>query len=235
MPSATQQVNKELEVIKVETAPIIARAKALAVEDAQSYAVADSFLSRLVDARKMAKARIGRILDPIKEALKEAQGLFKEIDSPLEQAEIVVRTRMRDFKLEEARQARLEEEKREAAAEELRRQAAAKALAESKAKTAQMKEKLAAQRAELESKADVAAAAPMPVMVKAAGSTTRTVKVPQVRDLKALLGGLYADKVPSEIIEINLTTIRRFYKEQPAWVATLPGIEMVDDIQIVKR
>src|SRR5690348_7955651 len=197
MPSATQQVNKELEVIKVETAPIIARAKALAVADAQSYAVADSFLSRLVDARKMAKARIGRILDPIKEALKEAQGLFKEIDSPLEQAEIVVRTRMRDFKLEEARQARLEEEKREAAAEELRRQAAAKALAEAKAKTAQMKEKLAAQRAELESKADVAAAAPMPVMVKAAGSTTRTVKVPQVRDLKALLGGLYADKVPS--------------------------------------
>lgn len=141
MPSATQQVNKELEVIKVETAPTIARAKALAVEDAQSYAVADSFLSRLVDARKMAKARIGRILDPIKEALKEAQGLFKEIDSPLEQAEIVVRTRMRDFKLEEARQARIEEEKREAAAEELRRQAAAKALAEAKAKTAQMKEK----------------------------------------------------------------------------------------------
>lgn len=235
MPTLTPQLNKELELVRQETAPVIARAASLTVESAQDYAVADSFLTKLVDARKRIKTRLAKIIDPIKEALKEAQSLLKEADTPLEQSELLVRQRMRDFKLEEAQQARLEEQKRLDAAADLQRQADAKALAESKATTQQMKDKLAAQRADLEAQATVTAAAPAPTLAKAVGSTTRTIKVPVVKDMKVVLAAIVAGKIPLEVAEINFGVIRAHYRSLPSWVAKWPGIEMQDDIQIVKK
>lgn len=235
MPTVTPQLSKELEVIKTETAPVIARAATLVVQNAQDYAIADSFLDRLVGARKSIKARLAKIIDPIKEALDQAKSLLKEADGPLEQSEILIRGRMREFKLEEARQARIEEEKRYAAEEKLRQEVAAKALAESKAKTQQMRDKLAAQRAELEAQADVAAAAPAQQTVKAVGSTTRTVRVPKITDKNALIAAVAAGKASRVILDVNMPELKALYKAHPEEVSKWPGIEWIDDIQIVKR
>lgn len=235
VPPALPQLSKELEIIKKDSAPVLARAATLVVEDAQSYAIADSFLSRIVTTRKAIKLRLAKIIDPIKEALKEAKGLLDEADGPLELAEQDVRGKMKDFKLEEARQARIEEQKREEAAEELRRQANAKLLAEQKAKTQQMRDKLAAQRAELETKADVAAAAPAPEVVRAVGSTTRTVKVPRVTDMNAIISAVAAGRASRAILDVNMVALKALYKTHPEEVSKWPGIEWIDDIQIVKR
>jgi len=241
LPTVTQQLNKELEVIKVETAPVISRANSLKVADPQSYALADSFLSKLVAARKTVKTRLARIIDPIKDALKEAQSLLKEVDAPLETAELTVRGRMRDYKLEEARLENLAKIQRDLDAARLRREADAKALAESKAKTQQMRDKLAAQRAELETQADVAQTAPSPQLATSAKTGTRTVKVPKVTDIYALLEAIGSQRlyggqpIPIELVVVSMSAIKQLYKLSPGRVEKWPGIEMIDDIQIVHR
>lgn len=211
------------------------RATNLIVMDPGTFAIADSLLTKLVEARKTIKAKFAKVIDPLKQALDEARSFFSEVDAPLAEAEGVIRGRMKGYKIEEARLARLEDEKRLAAADELRRQAEEKAIAESRAKTQAMKDRLAKERAELETKADVAQAAPAHTLVRAVGSTTRTVKVPQITDPRSVLLGILAKKIPLDIIEFDLTAIKAYYKRDPAGVAEWPGINWIEDIQIVHQ
>lgn len=235
MPTVTQQLSTELEIVKRETAPIISRTETLEVTDPQSYAVADSLLTKIVTTRKTIKTRLSKILDPLKEALKQAQSLLSEVDTPLSEAESTIRGSMKDYKLEEAGQANLAARKREEEAAELRRQADLKKLAESKAKTQQMRDKLAAQRAELETKADVTEVAPAPALVKAAGSTTRTVKVPIVIDECAFIKAVASGLIPPDTLSFHMVNIKAHCKSRPDLVAKWPGLDIIDDIQIVHQ
>ena len=243
------QLNKELQVIRTEMSPVIKRAEALMVNDAQSYAIADTFLGKIVDARKSIKTRLGKFMNPLKEAVdkakesyKQAQSFHAEVDSPLEQAELVVRDRMKQFKIEEARQARLEEQRREQEEQRLRAEAARAQQAEDKAKTQQMRDRLAAKRAELETQADLAQAAPAAVPVKAVGSTTRTVRIPTVVNKAMFIRALAAGEVLvagvpmfETLLDIDQTALKQLFKAYPDKVAKWPGIESVDDIQIVHK
>ena len=239
-------LDKELAVIRSETAPTIKQAASLKITDAQSYALADVFLGRLVTARKQIKARLSRFLDPLKEAVDKAQEAFREaqdfqeeVDAPLAQAENTVRAEMRGYQIEQARIKREQEEAAQAEARRLEEAAAKKRLEESKARTQQMRERLAAQRAALETEAAAAAAVPVAAPVKAAGSNTRTTRTPQVVDLAAFLKGWgkaeTKDIALSDIIEVNSAHLKAVYKVYPEMVASWPGVKIVEDIQIVHR
>lgn len=233
MNNPKQQLSKELEVIKLETAPVVTQASALLIQTPQQYALADSLLSKIVTARKGIKTRLSKILDPLKEALKEMQGLMGEVDNPLATAEITVRERMKGFKMEELRQEQERLRLKQAEEDRLRREARAKEEAAAKAKTDTMKKRLEAQAAELETKADLVDAAPITAPVKVAHSSTRTVKVAVVEDLGAVLQGVLAGEIPEEVVAVDLTRVRAYLKAQPLYVAKWPGIKIVDDIQVV--
>lgn len=244
-----KQLNTTIRAIKVETAPVISRATALEVVDAQSYADADSLLGRVIAARKTLKERLGAFLNPLADAvksaqtaLKEAKGFHEEAESPLVQAEMVIRDKMKQYMLDEAKNAARREQEREAEAEKLREEADKKRLAEMKAKTQAMKDRLAAQRAELETKADLATAAPVMITPKTAHSTSRRVLSPQVVNMTVFLRALLAGEiqiggtVPLEtLLTVDMTALRALYKISPEAVAKWPGVEIKEDIQIVSR
>lgn len=236
MATLTPQLNQELVTIKEESAPVIRMARELHIISPATFAHADSVLDQIVDRRKFWKLRVDKILGPLKEALDQTKGLFKEADGPLDQAEIIVRSKMRDYKLEESRLAREEEDKRYVAQQKLEAEADAKRLAESKAKTEAMRKRLADQRQELEAKAAQTAAVPMSMPVQVANSTTRTDYKP-VASWPEVLKGLADGSVPLEAVSLflNVLYIKRMHKAYPGTVATWSGITMVEDVQIVKR
>jgi hypothetical protein len=221
--------------VAISTAPVILRAKALTVTDAPSYAQADALLLRLRDARKQVKARIATVLDPINQARAAILALSHDLDDPLEAAEQRIRVGMQEFKRLEMRQAQEAERKRQAEEEALRMEAADKHMRELAAKTEPMRQRLAAQRAELEEKADNVVAAPVLPPVKAAHSSTRTVRKWRVTDEVALLraaADLDSD-VPENAMMADPAILNQWLKEYPEELAKWPGIEIFDDIVIV--
>lgn len=221
--------------VAISTAPVILRAKALQVTDAPSYALADALLSRLRDARKQVKARIATVLDPINQARAAILTLSHDLDDPLEAAELRIRTGMQEFKRLEMRQAQEAERRRQEEEEALRKEAADKHMKQLAAKTEPMRQRLAAQRAELEEKADNVVAAPVLPPVKAAHSSTRTVKKWRVTNEIALLREA-ADpegSVPENVMMVDPSILNQWLKEAPEVLATWPGVELYDDVVIV--
>lgn len=196
-----------------------------------NYLVLDAMLGRIQAARKRWSARIGKIIDPLWEALQSGRGLKNEVDKPLEVLEVQVKGVMKSLKIEERRRitAAAEEEDR------LRNEAAEQEARELAAKTPQMKARLAAKRQELETKADTQSEAQIPVM--AGASTTRTVKKWRVIDQAAFIKGLAAGKIPAMAITVNTVGINQIFKSVGGHdaVAAYPGVEVYDDIDIVGR
>lgn len=231
--------------------PLQAAIATLAVVDEDSYLVADAMLGKIQQARKRWSARIGKIIDPLWEALKSGRELKNEVDKPLEALELGVKDAMRTFKLAEQKriQAALDEEAR------LRDLAEQKERLEAAAKTQPMKDRLRQAREDLEAKAEEAVEKQSPVL--AISSSTRTVRKWRFRDdgstgeeVSGLPNGFrefviaaaeqiqqpagrYRNLPP--LYEFLLPNSPHFRKYELNQIETWPGVEGYDDVIISGR
>ena len=240
MSTTTVELAKARQEILVSTKPILAQVETLTVTDAPSYALADALLAKIRSARKVWTDRVGKILDPLNAALKEARGLRNEIDNPLETAENHLRVAMQQFKIAEAAQAERERRVREAEEAKIQLQLKLKQAQAEAARTAPMRAKLEAQAAQLEVKQAEVAAAPIATPVQVSNSATRTIRKVRVVDIGALIKGIaFAGSlpggIPSDVLMVNTVFLNEYYRTHKGEVEHWPGVETYDDIQIVGR
>lgn len=214
--------------------PISTQIKKLEVTTPEAFAQADMYLSRIVQERKILKARVRLILDPIETARKELLTFRDELDNPWADAELAVRDGMKEFK----RQELLEELK--AAAEANRKAAESRRLAaEADRKAEQLqasaaRDRLQARAEELRVRADVQETARPVITTKVAGSTTRALVVAEVKDRKAFLAAVISGLIPDDVIDINQNILDRYARQDRATVESWPGVKVTDDVTIVK-
>lgn len=211
--------------------PLQAAISTLKVVDEDSYLVADAMLGKIQHARKRWAARIGKIIDPMWEALKSGRELKNEVDKPLEQLELSVKSAMKTFKLNEQRQiqAALDEEAR------LRDLAAQKERLETVAKTQPMKERLRQARESLEEQAEEQVAKQTPVL--AMSSSPRTVRKWRITNRTAFLLGVINGIIPPQMVEVNTVEVNRLHRQSllQDQVEAWPGVEGYDDVVIAGR
>src|SRR3990167_2647018 len=149
----------------------------------------------------------------------------------------MVRAKMQDYKREEARQLAEAQRAADAATAKLTQQLEEAEETAQSARTAQMRERLAAKRDQLATAIEEVAAE-VPEATTAAGSTTRTVTRWKLADmengLETVLRGVLAGKIPAAAITLNEVYINRKMTE-PETVASWPGFEVYEDVVIVRR
>lgn len=207
----------------------------ITVTSDEGYHAADALLARIHDALRTWDTRMEALLAPLRDAKQKADALKRDVRQPLELAEQRVRQAMQAYK--QAETARLEQ-----AARDHERQSAAVtrqlddlATREVQARTAKLRERLAAQREALEATVDTAP--PAPAAVTAAHSTTRTLTRWRVTvSMEDLIGLIAQGRLPAErILTLNEAAITRTFRENPAIVAAWPGFEVYDEVIIVGR
>lgn len=214
---------------------VLSQLDGLQVVTATDYAFADALLTRIRTAKIAVGDKLNPIIRPIYEGLEALYALKRELEKPLDDGERLVKAKMKEYKLEEARQIRAADEERQRAAEKLREQAEEKERKEALAKTAQMRDRLAAQRIALERKAEEVEEAEVDGPVKAAGSRTRTVTTWRLTDKMTFLLGAIEGTIPLDAVSIVQPVITKALRDNPKLVASWPGIEIVEDVQIVGR
>lgn len=234
LPAVAQKTRQEVQTL---TSPLLARIATLQVTDAPSYAIADSLLARIREARKTVEAKLSGIIDPINEARKAALELKHSLDDPLQDAEATVRAQMREFKMEEHRKTLEIERVAREEADRLRKAAEEKQRKAEQARTQALRNRLEAQGAELELKAAEAEVVPIQAPVRAANSGVRVTKKWRVKDFGELLRAAANpdSDVPEDVLVVDTILVNRYFKEHPEVVASWPGIEIYDDIGIVGR
>lgn len=233
------KIDSELALARREAAAatqvILPKIDALIVDSAIKFAQADSYLSSVRALRKKFKGLVDDILKPLNVARNAALALGHELDDPLEIAEDKIRLGMQEFKRKELAAQRAEEQRQQEEAQRLRLEASRKEAAEVKARTEKMREKLAAQRIELETQAAVVEATPIAPTVQVKNSGTRVTKKPVVKDMLQLLKGIVAGGVPLEMVTVSVVDLRAYYRQMPDEVAKWPGVDIIEDVQIVGR
>ncbi len=223
--------------------PLKSSVTALTVKTAQDYEGASTLLSRIKGAKESWLGRINPIIEPIRAGLDLLYGLRKDIVDPLDELELSVKKSMKEFKVEEACQIAAAAEVKAANERELARQAAEKEERESRAKTQQLRDRLAGQRAELEQKLATSQATAAPTPIKVSGSGSRTVRKWRVnpRNPAAMLALLdyimgYKAEDLTALVSIDSTQMDAYFKLcKPDVGEWLPGIEVYDDINITGR
>lgn len=235
--------------------PLKLAAKNLVVKTPEQYAEADSLLTRIKGAKKSWTERINPIIEPIRAGLDLLYGLRSDIVTPLEELEKQVKDSMKAFKVEEAKQLRMAEEVRAKELEDLRRAAIEKEAREAVARTKQLRERLAAQRAVLEQSLATKEQEAPPEPIKAAGSGTRTVRKWKVVDMIRLIDHISdkywavtdvqvdsAERGTQEdltaLLTVDTTQMDAYFRLSKPDVGVgnwLPGVEVWDDIVIAGR
>lgn len=256
MPTAQQPSTA---VAKLSTQDITAKvgAKTLAVSLAQEvselkvttnseYAYADSLLGRVRTAQKSWGGVWARIqeksIKPLRASLEGLYEVNREIEKPLTDLEESIKKLMKSYKMAEAKRLNDEAAAKAAEVRRLQAEADAKAAAALNAKTAQMRGKLEAARIKLETQAAAVQEEEVDVPVLGVDSGTR--KVPAWRlvyddehgsHLAEFLLAIINGTVPADAVLLNDKFINARFKAKPEEVASWPGIEVYDDIQIVGR
>jgi hypothetical protein len=231
-PTTLARVRKETLALAT---PLRSAVDDLEVTTEEEYQIADGYLSRIADAQRAVKAKIDPITKPVEQSIKllkqsidAAKKLEKEALAPLQALEAGVKSKMRDFKIEETRRLRESEAERlrieNEIAEQLRREEQAR-TAPMRARAAQKREELEQQYVEQET----------PTKVMAASSSARVSRKPAILSLKAFLKGIADGFVPEECIEVKPGVLQRYYKDDPEGVESWPGVQIVDDVVIAKR
>lgn len=215
--------------------PIVGMTASLIIVDNTSYAVADSLLKRVREARKVAEKRLNTIIDPIRSGLDSLYALRTELTSPLNKAEEDIKGKMKTFQLEEINRAEKEQQIKEREAEKARQEAA---KLEEKAALATRK----SVKSVLESKADLALEKALEVEAqivapppRGVSSSVRKVRKATVTNLLELVQAVASGEVPLDILTPDLVMLRSYYKSDPEVVAGWPGVEIVEDVSIVGR
>ena len=193
----------DIQVIEQEQKDLVTQAKSIIIKTQPQYIGASDFLKRV----KTLYAKISETFDPIIEAAhkthKEAVGQKKNLVSPIEEAERIVKMAMIDYKDEQDRIARAEQERLNKEAE--RKQA------ELQRKAEEAREKGQESKAEkLEEKAQVTVA---PVVASKAekieGISYREKWYAVVNDPMALVIAIAKGKAPITFIEPNMTALNK--------------------------
>jgi len=214
--------------------PTLASAvEALTVTTPAEYQEADGLLGMVQEARRSWAAKFEPVIRPIRQGLDALYALVREPDQVLAGYEAAIKGKQKKYKLEEARQAR--ELADQQAAEQARIQAELDRVAQ-KAETAtgSTKTRLQARREALEAESEQVAAEEV-IPVRAAHSTTRTVKKWRVTDIKIVVAGVKAKVIPPEVLTIDTRAVEEVFKSDSETVASWPGFELFDDITIVGR
>lgn len=214
--------------------PLRGLADTLVIETEEDYIAADGDLQRISKARRWWDAKANEIISPARKVLDLLYDLRNEFSKPLEADEKTIKGKMVDFKTRERNQLRIAEEKRQEDIRKTRELAEEKERKAAAARTKPMQTKLAIQAAELQQVVAMQEVAGPAEEVKAEGSSVRSKKVAQVKDLKAMLAGIISGEIPDDIISINQTELNTAYRLEAAIVAAWPGIEIVDEITIAR-
>lgn len=239
MPKVTQpQPNNQLEHIKQGAAAqqaMLQMAKTVIITDAASFAKADLALSRLTDQFNHFDASFSEILDPLNAARLATNKVKKEVMDPWQLAIEFVTGRMKAYKMEEARLAREEEIRVQIESRKLLEEAERKERQAENAKSEAVRKRLEKAKEVLEEQAREVVAVPIAAPVRVENSTTRKVKAWKLTGMPDLVEAVMACRVPMEALRVDDVWMNRKLKESPDEVAVYPGIEVYEDIQIVRR
>lgn len=242
VPPSAIQARRESTLI---SSSITGRVDSLEVLDDSSFAVADSYLVLLHNAQVRIEEKFSTALSPAKETLdaakrthKAIQDLMNEALQHIQDSQASLRSRMKEYRTLEAR--RIELERRDRGIQERKAQQELEALQrkEGAAKTEAMRSRIASQREQLELQtAEKLVTRPEAVPVRVAGSTTRTVKKWRVTDIVALTRAALdpASPVPQSILGVDREALDYCFRTGQSAVEKWPGVEVYDDIQIVRR
>lgn len=222
-------IKTKVEGIKL-ISPLATEVEGLSIVTADDLQGADEILAGIQAARKTWKAKMEKILAPLRSAKSEADALNREVDRPLEQLEAQVKSKIRDYRLEESRQIAEARRVQEAAEARLAQQIEETAQKEQAARTKQMRERLTNKRQALENQAEEVEAARE--VVQTAHSTARAVRKWRVVNKRMAIQGLMAIDGRESFIELNTVAINKVPLEE---IEEWPGFEVYNDIVIAGR
>ena len=206
------------------TQEILDLARDLIVETEPDYHTADEILHKIKVAQKRLDQPFEDVIRPVRQGLDGVYAIRREVENPLLDLEQTVKEKMRAFKLAEAERIKKEERIRLAvqrAAEE----------AERKRVAALPKPERPAEPVEVV----VIHSAPVRAPVRAASSSSRTIKKWRVTDLELVLEAVRLEIAPVDILQINAVRVAEMFKANPAVIDEIPGMETYDDVVISGR
>jgi hypothetical protein len=217
--------------------PFIQQIEALLVRDDKSLAQASMLLTTVAEIRKEIASRFDSILRPMNAAVSAARAFKTDLDSGPAKAEMLIREKMTAYRIEEQKRLQEAEEKRRQELEAQRRALELAKQREEAAKTPQMRDRLAVKRLQVEAEVEAAALAPPPEPVRVMGSVIRKKMKVRISDrakfISALAyGTIPLDSLPWEAVEAQLN---RDFNAAPPVVGTYPGVEVYEDIGIMRR
>jgi hypothetical protein len=199
------------------TLTLISAARALTITTEDDYLEADLSLVRVRNARSgiatMLAEKVDSIIKPIRTGLdklyKARRDIVADLDTPLEQAERIIKSKMADYQVERER-----------------------------ARTAELTKLRPAPVVAGVSEA-ICIPAPAPVVatvpLKAAGSKVVITKKWRVTDLEALVKAAAEGKVTYLVVEANTEVLQGLFESDAAMFTMIPGVEIYDDTKIHGR
>lgn len=233
--------------------PLQAETDLLKVVTEDDYHNADLLLTRIRAAQGSWLNGFGpkwrgiqAIITPIYNGLQGLYELKNLVLKPLEEMEETVKGEMKGYKKMEAARIAKEKAEKAEAARKLQEKIDAEARKLSAAKTVQAKTAIIGRQVTMQAE-QKAAKKDKPVAVKAAGSSSRTVKKPVIKDFEAFVRGVLALKeegdaptgegmsITLDLLQVNAATFQRLWLSDPDLMAMLPGVEIDEDIIIAGR
>lgn len=227
----TNELVRTKEAAVRQSTPLLQQAMSLQITNPVMYSAADTLRDNIKKARRVWKDRLELVRKPAYDALEAVYALIRDVDTPMKKGEEVITQKMAEYKREESRQiaaANAERDRLARDAEEARRKAES---AQTEAVANLLKRKALAVEAKIEMATTVLSA-------HAENSSTRTVKMWRVVNLKALLAAIVAGDIPEDVIQINSAQMGDYFRGDDAnksMMRTWPGIEVYEDVQIASR
>lgn len=246
MPTAGVNLQREHQRGLALVNPLVEQLSAITIEDEASYLQADALLGKIRNALKqwgtVWDMIQDRVVKPQREALDGVYSVNREVSGPMEKAEKLLKSKMKDYKDEEAKRIAQEIADRDAETDRLQQQIDDAKRREEMAKTPQARRVAQRQIVALDS-TQQAVIENTPMAVQGSSSSTRTVKVPIVTNLQHLMMALSVGSLKAEtalwdkIYESVQAIIKTEGKSQARKdeMMTWPGITIQDETQIVGR
>lgn len=221
---------KEITEVKTQTNSLITSAKELAaaIKDKNSYDSAADLLIYAKGLKRKIEGYFKDLKDPINKAKDEILKKEKEALAPVDQAVALLGPAMSAFTMEQERQRRVAEQKAQAEAKRLADEATLNAAVE-----AEQGGDVEGSAAILDTPAPIAPVS-VPKFEEAKGLHDRTTWKAEVLNLRSLIEGVIAGKVPITAIEANTTVINqaaRAMKQEFNW----PGVRAWAEVSKVGR
>lgn len=223
--------NEGIKEIEQQQPDIVRQAQVIEVKNEEQAGAAACFLVNIKTVLRKIESERAKIIDPLNESMKSARNFFKNISDPLETAEINIKRKISDYRVEQERmrqaeERRLQEETRRREAAERKRLLDQAAKAEAAGKMEKAEEKL--EQAEQ-------VFIPMPVVApyaenthKITGGSTSGSKDIEISIIDALTvcKAVAAGTLPVHCIEIKTGEIKRFVKATNN--RNIPGVSVRD-------